>query len=207
MEKNCLYCNKPFTVKRRQVYCSIKCRYRNKTEKSGTRNIEFYSIETPCKCGCGQVLMNPDSHYRYRKFIPEHRNSNGTHPRLGYIESEEHIQIRFSKIRSTMLSRPTCLEVQLYSYLDTVGIVYEKQKQVGRTRPDAFIPQFKLCIYADGSFWHSRPENKERDSRANKICLERGFEYIRLPDKDWGYNLDLRPLQQYLLQNINVLLS
>lgn len=128
--------------------------------------------------------MNPDNHYRYRKFISEHRNSNGTHPGLGRKESNEHIESRMKKIFRNTRNGYTSIEIQLYNYLDLVGIKYNKQKQIGRTRPDAFIPSLNLCIYADGIYWHSSDKSKEVDNRMNQYLHNEGFAYLRfLSDK------------------------
>jgi very-short-patch-repair endonuclease len=139
--------------------------------------------------------MNPDDHYRYRKFIPEHRNSGGTHPRLGKTESDNHIEFRLSRMHSSMRNRDTCIEKQLYSYLDSTKLVYEKQKQIGRTRPDAFIPSLNLCIYADGRYWHCREKDTDRDARGEEILKTRGYSFIRLNDLEKMNSLDIKPLQ------------
>jgi very-short-patch-repair endonuclease len=202
--RNCLYCNKEFIVHCNwpsQTFCSRDCGYKNRRGKTP------YSIETFCKCGCGSIILNPDDHNRYRKFLPEHRNSNGTHPRLGYKESEEHIKIRMQAIYAHFRKEPSGIEKELYSYLDNLKIEYEKQKQIGRTRPDAFIPKLNLCIYADGFFWHSSKERREIDERCNKSLYEKGYLVLRLPSIKNGYHISLRPLQEFLLQSFQKIFS
>lgn len=195
--RQCEYCKKDFIIKSNwpsQRFCSRTCGFSNRHKSPPP-----YSIETICKCGCGKIVLNPDDHYRYRKFIPEHRNGGRTHPRFGYKESEEHVKFRVSRILSRFKNKvPTCIEKELYDYLDTKNIEYEKQKQVGRFIPDAYILQYNLCIFADGGYWHNRPEIVKRDKRCNVYLLKLGYNILRLKTLDLGYKLDLSTLIEYL---------
>jgi very-short-patch-repair endonuclease len=195
----CEYCGKEFiatTQWKSQRYCNRQCSAKGRENKP-----DPYTVETLCKCGCGEIIMNPDDHYRYRKFIASHRNSNGTHPRLGVVEDPDHVAWRVAKSFAAVSKKETCLETQLYEYLDCVGIPYEKQMQIGTTKPDAYIPSLELCIYADGTYWHTKEKDVLRDNRSNACVISKGFMYLRLNCVDIGYILNLRPLQQYLLQN------
>jgi very-short-patch-repair endonuclease len=198
----CEFCGKEFlatTQWKTQRYCDRRCSAKGRENKP-----ELYSVETKCKCGCGEIIMNPDSHYRYREFIYGHQNKNGFSALKGKIEDPDHVEWRISKSMSAVTNKETCLEKQLYEYLDCVGIEYEKQKQVGRTRPDAFIPSLGLCVYADGTYWHTKERDIQRDNRANACVISKGFMFLRLNCLDIGYILNLRPLQQFLLQNYSV---
>jgi very-short-patch-repair endonuclease len=205
----CLYCGKEFIMKTNhydrkttyQRFCSAECGNRNK------RRVELYSIETKCECGCGSIILNPDDHYRYRKFIYGHQTKGKNHPRLGYKESEEHIEMRMHAIYAHFREEYSSLEKELYTYLDSLKIEYEKQKQMGRTRPDAFIPKLNLCIYADGIFWHSSDERKKIDSRCSKSLCDKGYLVIRLSSIGRKNILNMKPLQEFLLQNFNRIYS
>jgi len=149
--------------------------------------------------------MNPDTHYRYRRFIPQHVNSGGTHPRLGYKESEEHVCMRIKKAMSKSGTKtPTCLETELYAYLDSRAISYERQYRVGRFIPDAYIEELKLCIFADGGYWHSLPDVAARDKRANDYLYDLGYSVVRLPAIGKGYTLDLSKLINLLNNKIAI---
>jgi len=82
--------------------------------------------------------------------------------------------------------------------LDSIDIEYEKQKQIGRTRPDAYIPELNLCVYVDGLYWHSRQKDLDRDSRANNFLTKKEYYYIRLISNREGNNIDLSQLEQIL---------
>lgn len=162
---------------------------------------EFYSIKTPCACGCGGFLYNPDDHYRFRKFLPNHYDNVGEkHPRFGKKEERSHLERRVDAIKKTLKSKPpTCLEKELFIYLDQLGIKYVKQVRIGVTIVDAFVPDFNLCIFADGKYWHEKPEMIERDQRHNKELIDTGYKVLRLQSINYGYNLDFEPLKSFLL--------
>ena len=198
MKKVCLFCGEEFEVfypALSKKFCSVKCRDTNKIDRL---NKKLYIVKTKCACGCGEVIMNPDNHYRYRKFIPSHRNAGGTHPRLGFKEPEEHVEMRMKGMYKHFENNETGIEKELYSYLDLKEVVYERQKQIGRTRPDAYIPELNLCVYADGEYWHSKPSVKTRDRRLTKTLISKGYNVLRLPSINNGYNLDMTELENML---------
>jgi len=163
------------------------------------RTVDFYSVETECKCGCGGKVMNPDDHNRWRKFLPRHANKNGTHPQLGRTEPDVNVEKRLDSLLLTLQEKgPTCLERDLYYYLETQGVKFDKQKRLKRTIADAFIEDYNLAIFADGEYWHSMEEVVERDARLTKMLTDAGYSVIRLPSINHGYNLNFEPLKDFL---------
>lgn len=163
------------------------------------KTVDFYSVPTECACGCGGTVMNPDDHYRYRKFLPTHANKNGTHPRIGMKESDENVEKRLDSLLITLLKKgPTCLERDLYYFLDRNGIDYEKQIRIKRTIVDAFVKSHNLAIFADGNYWHSKPEVAKRDIVQNKTLRGLGYNVIRLPSINYGKNLNFEPLTDFI---------
>jgi hypothetical protein len=127
-----------------------------KKRKYIKRTVNFYSVPTECECGCGGIIMNPDDHNRWRRFLPDHANKNGTHPQLGRKEPDANVEKRLDSLLKTLKEKgPTCLERDLYYYLDKQGVKYEKQKRIKRTIVDAFVKEFNLAIFADGEYWHT----------------------------------------------------
>jgi very-short-patch-repair endonuclease len=154
------------------------------------------STQSHCACGCGGIVMNPDSRGRYRKFIYGHNNKNGNHPRIGVTQPEAEVIKRTKAMLKHFRTKvPTCIELELYGFLDSVGVEYEPQKQIGRTVVDAFVPNLNLVVYADGRYWHDKPEIRERDLRNDGRVLRRGYNLLRLSSVDNGYHLDLTPLK------------
>lgn len=161
---------------------------------------DAYSIPTVCACGCGQTFYNPDDHYRYRKFIEGHYDNKGEkHPRFGKVEEREHLERRVESIKKTLKSKPpTGLELALSKYLDSLDIKYIPQTRMGTAIVDAYIPDLKLCIFADGEYWHNKPGAKERDKKQVEDLKEHGYNVIRLKSVNYGYDLDFGPLKKYL---------
>jgi very-short-patch-repair endonuclease len=193
-EINCAFCKKLFVPKTAtQGFCGRHCQSSNKKILPAA-----YSVPTICKCGCGELLYNPDSHYRFRAFIHGHANKNGNHPRLGYKESEEHVCMRMKKALAGQRARvSTSIEKELYAYLDILGIEYDRQYQIGRFRPDAYVDKYKLCIFADGIYWHSKPNVIERDNRANAYLSDLGYKVIRLLSDKNNKLIGLENLNEY----------
>jgi len=174
-------------------FCKFSC---FRQPRVYVKSVEFYSIKSLCKCGCGGTVLNPDNHFRYRKFIYGHNNKNGNHPRIGVIQTEDEVIKRTkAMLKYFRKKNPTCIERELYNFLDDAGIEYEPQKQVGRTIIDAFVSGLNLAIYADGQYWHTKPEVMARDLRNNDRIKNRGFSLLRLKSIDNGYHLDLEPLK------------
>ena len=88
---------------------------------------------------------------------------------------------RFSE-RSTVA--PTSLERLLYSALDDCGVAFERQRVVAGFVVDAFIPDRNIAIEIDGYYWHSRPENAQRDRRKDAALRGRGITVARITEQE-----------------------
>jgi very-short-patch-repair endonuclease len=174
----CVICGKKYQYSRQKRGCV--CHHCESSEK------------ILCKCGCGNIIMNPDNRGRRRLYIYGHQGSGNR----GRVQSKEEVNKRLKSMMAHFREKnPTCLEKELYGFLNRSNINYEPQKQFGRTIVDAFIPNLNLAIYADGNYWHDKPEIKERDERNNKRLCDRGLDVLRLRSIDNGYHLDLVPLE------------
>ena len=77
----------------------------------------------------------------------------------------------------------------LFSELNSRKMPFEKHKSIlGITQPDAFIEP-NICIYADGDYWHSRPEVAMRDERINE-ALQKNFLVLRYSEKEINANVE-----------------
>jgi G:T-mismatch repair DNA endonuclease (very short patch repair protein) len=99
--------------------------------------------------------------------------------------------------------KPSDFEARCYEFLDSFGINYDKQHPVleADTIPDAYIEDFRLCIFFDSEYWHSKPENKKRDVRLRNslVCFGYKVMVIRCDHKCRFINRkDLEAVRRFL---------
>jgi len=90
-------------------------------------------------------------------------------------------------IQVTPLIKNTDIEKILQDILKNRGINFEVHKSIFG-HPDIFIKP-NICIFADGSYWHSLPKAKERDSRVNKFLTEKNYKILRFSETDIKKNV------------------
>ncbi len=81
-------------------------------------------------------------------------------------------------------SQPTVIELAVCRVLDELGIVYETQVSIDRYVVDILIPDRRLVIECDGSYWHSLPGAAEKDRKRDRRLKELGYKVVRLPEED-----------------------
>lgn len=85
----------------------------------------------------------------------------------------------------------TSIEVKIQDFLREKGIKFKTDYSLlGITRSDVFIPP-KICIYADGDYWHRIPKRMKRDEKQTKILTDHGFIVARFWEKDINQNFDI----------------
>lgn len=84
---------------------------------------------------------------------------------------------------------PTTIELTIARMLTDLKIDYVEQYSIGRYVVDYLIPSQKLIIECDGSYWHSIPKVKKRDSLKDEYFTHRNFRVLRLPETDIKNNL------------------
>jgi len=77
----------------------------------------------------------------------------------------------------------TNIEIRLAQILDSLNVEYCRYFPIRGTNLelDFAIPDKKICIEADGSFWH---KDKNRDRRRDYFLKSRGWTIIRFTDKE-----------------------
>lgn len=60
---------------------------------------------------------------------------------------------------------------------------FEKQRNIGDYVVDAYISERRMAIEVDGEYWHSLPNNIERDKRKDAALASYGITVIRLPER------------------------
>lgn len=88
------------------------------------------------------------------------------------------------KVLEAQNYRETTIERIVQDWLDEWKIEYAPQYQVGRVFIDIALPQYKVAIECDGDYWHSRPEQIEKDKRKDKFLNMKGWYVVRLKESD-----------------------
>lgn len=85
----------------------------------------------------------------------------------------------FKIVRRFMVlpTKDTSIELKLQNILEKEGIKFEKHKPI-LGQPDIFIEP-NICIFADGDYWHNRPERIRRDVYVNRKLKEKGYTILR----------------------------
>jgi very-short-patch-repair endonuclease len=78
--------------------------------------------------------------------------------------------------------KPTSLEIIVANILDSLETEYTPQYIIDRAIVDFYIPSRNLIIEADGEYWHSKPEVKDRDRRRDGWLRSKGYKLIRLSE-------------------------
>jgi len=53
-----------------------------------------------------------------------------------------------------------------------------------------FFIEPNICIFADGDYWHNRPEAIERDKLVNKELINKGYKVLRFWENEIRSNID-----------------
>lgn len=89
---------------------------------------------------------------------------------LSYEERMERLGPVIAKAFTT--AGPTSLEVIVREILETSGVLFEEQKQIGHYFADFFLPEKNIIIEAMGCYWHGCLEcghdSKEAQTKRNK---------------------------------------
>lgn len=163
--------------KQRQAKLENPVRYwlgKKRPEQSELQKGKKFSESTKEKLRV--VTTNKWKDLEFRKMMSKARH--GTHN--ADVQRKNGLKGYLKLVRS---KNPTSIEKIVYDYLLLKGILFEKQKSIGkRFVVDAYIPSLNLVIEADGTYWHSRPDNMERDKRKDSYLKTKGFSLIRLTD-------------------------
>lgn len=86
-------------------------------------------------------------------------------------------------------ANPSTAEQNLRSSLVHLGTLTDQYK-IGKWSIDIYFPESKTVVEYDGSAWHHKPENYERDRRKSLDLLSQGYRVIRVRTCSSKYKLD-----------------
>ena len=84
--------------------------------------------------------------------------------------------ISFDSKRFSQIHQKVCLELR------KLGLVYTIEHKIDKYFIDCYLPELKICIEVDGSYWHS--DKDIRDKEKNKYLEEQGFKLIRISEEE-----------------------
>lgn len=141
---------------------------------------------------------------RGKKFSPEHRekmrqyslNRSEAHlialstAQTGKKFSEkdkEKMAVSAAKRRGSQRSSCTNIHKKLYNFLSNAGFYVKWEVPFGRASVDCYLPDYHIAFEADGSYWHNRPGEKEKDRiRDDKLLREFDLPVVRF----WDYEIE-----------------
>jgi very-short-patch-repair endonuclease len=81
--------------------------------------------------------------------------------------------------------RDTSIERKIESAIKERGWNYQKQVPLcGATIVDFYLPDHRIVIYCDGTFWHQTPERKASDKRQNAILKKSRYTVYRFGEDE-----------------------
>lgn len=148
-----------------------------------------------CRCDCGNIktttrgaLMNGftvscgcfNKENAKKLGLSNTGKKNGMHGRFDHFR-----RMGLASAKALGENKPTSIERIVYSFLESSGVVFEKQKIInGKFTVDAFIPSSNTVIECDGVYWHSLPKIQNKDKSENAYLRKCGFKVIRLSEQE-----------------------
>jgi len=80
--------------------------------------------------------------------------------------------------------KPSSIEQLLIDSLDAKNINYEFQYPFINCVLDFAFPAHKLAVEADGTYWHSLDNVKEKDKRKDKKLIENGWTILHFTEDE-----------------------
>lgn len=160
LTKVCIQCGVTFTApykNRRAEHCSNACRVKSLPKGGPIRGREVGCLE------CGKSIWVEPSLAHRKKFC------------------SRSCLARY-RTRTHAIKSPTTIETKLYEALNVLSITYVPQYGMGRYVVDAWLPEQKTIIEADGVYWHSLPDRQARDVKLAAYAERMNFRLLRLDE-------------------------
>ena len=114
--------------------------------------------------------------------VPWNKEKHGIYPEV-YRK-----KIRLARLNQVFPTKDTSIELKVQGELSSRGIEFSKHYPI-IGQPDIAFPDRKIAIFADGNYWHNRPEVKERDIKVNEALQNEGWTVLRFWEHDIKNNL------------------
>ena len=105
--------------------------------------------------------------------------------RQAHLRPECREKHRQDRLRQAFPTKMTSIERLLRAEFKKRRLKFEMHKTMfGRFQPDFVFENARLIIQADGDYWHSRPDMKERGARFDKMAHDNGWSVWRFGEKE-----------------------
>lgn len=179
--KNCPVCDVKFYVipaqdkKGRGKSCSIQCKAVLQTgleskKKGRTFHSSWRADKRTCRT-CGVEFRSVNDHTG---------SKGGMKARTPQIYCSHSCYVKGNRISG--------FEDSVHEYLSSYSNRLVRQIRKLNWTFDFAINGTNILIEADGSYWHSKPEQKKRDDRKNEWCTKNGFELFRIDELSFYKN-------------------
>lgn len=161
--RNCVLCKNEFEClsNSKKKFCGKKCSI-NHVHENNFGKIRKPRISLICKM-CGMQYNLPPSVAKNSKYCSRQCHN------IGNVKN--------------MKKNNTNIEIKLKELLCDIGVVFQEQLPLLKKTIADFVVN-KIVIYADGNYWHSRPEVINRDKNITKLLIENGYKVLRFNETD-----------------------
>lgn len=123
-----------------------------------------------------------------RKFNDEWRKHISESQKGKIFKEESRQKLREKRKLWQVPFKNTSIEIKLQEALTALGIPFIPHKPIRLSsgsyhQVDIFIEP-NICIEADGDYWHSLPQNTERDKFINEDLAGQGYVIYRLKERE-----------------------
>lgn len=188
----CEWCNTTFTpVHRIQATCSPRCARNHRYAREREQGLHQPVALTCQTCGKGFVV----SAGNYRSSMKRNRPPRFCSKDCHYASTKGNFPAHF--VDYMMGRKSTSIEVATYEALEALGVMFERQRFIGRYLVDAYIPTTRTVIECQGDFFHCNPEvypdgpkfatqrkNVAKDIERFAYLRTRGYTIVELWEKD-----------------------
>lgn len=80
--------------------------------------------------------------------------------------------------------KPSSIEIVVAEALDKLQLNYQSEFRIGKYSCDFVLPDFRIAIECDGTYWHSLNKRKKLDKVKDNYLRTCGWQVIRLKESD-----------------------
>jgi hypothetical protein len=88
------------------------------------------------------------------------------------------------------------LEMEIINYIKSIYnglLIFNNRQILNGNEIDIYIPEFKLAIECNGTYWHSESNGRKENYHITKLekCNELGIDFLTIWDYDWDTKRDI----------------